>query len=121
MRLEDIKVNLLLSRQKPIHTGWIVKFFNNITTLKDQECIESGWKVTGILDVPELGPEKMPSIDPFADLDPTLNPENEESDDCHLLAVSYITADEFEGFCGSEIQHSNNEDDSEWEEAGEGE
>lgn len=45
----------------------------------------------------------MPSIDPFADLDPVLNLENEDSDDCHLLAVCDITADEFEALCGRKI------------------
>lgn len=37
--LAYIKVNLQLFRLKSIHPGWIVKFFNNITTLKDQEWI----------------------------------------------------------------------------------
>ena len=46
---------------------------------------------------------KMGSTHPFADLDPTLNPENKKSGDYHLLAVCNITADEFEGFCGPEI------------------
>ena len=63
----------------------------------------------------------MESIDLFANLNPMLNPENKQSDDCHLLAVCDITADESEEFCGSEIQHSKDEDDSEWERAGEGE
>lgn len=45
----------------------------------------------------------MPSIELFASLDPMLNRENEESDDCHQLVVWDIAADEFEGFCGPEI------------------
>ena len=38
----------------------------------------------------------MLSTDPFADLDPMLNPENEKSDDYHLLAISNTDADKFE-------------------------
>ena len=38
-----------------------------------------------------MGSEKILSIDPFADLDPMLNPENEKSDDYHLLAISTLT------------------------------
>ena len=103
MRLQDIKVDLQLFGLKSIHAWWIVNFFNNITTLKGQKIIKSRWKAAGILDALEMEVWKMGSTDPFADLDPTLNPENKKSGDYHQLAVCNITADEFEGICGPEI------------------
>lgn len=48
------------------------------------------------MDALEVGSEKMLSIDPFANLDPMLNPENEKSDDYHLLGISNIDANKFE-------------------------
>ena len=42
-------------------------------------------------------------------------------DDCHLLAICDIAADKFETLFNTAIQHSDDEADSEQEEAGEGE
>ena len=41
----------------------------------------------------------------------------EQSDDSHLLAICDVAAEEFEALCGSKIQESDNDIDSEWEEA----
>ena len=49
-----------------------------------------------------IGPKIVESVDPFADLDQMLNPENEESDDLHLLTVC-ATADEYEELYGRKI------------------
>ena len=58
----------------------------------------------------------MPSIDPFQDIDPMLS-NVEQSDDSHLLAICDVTIEEFEALCGSKIQESDDDTDSEWEEA----
>ena len=41
----------------------------------------------------------------------------EQSDDSHLLAICDFTVEEIEALCGSKIQESDDDTDSEWEEA----
>ena len=108
--LDDIHVGLQLTKLRPVHAGWIVEFYNHMTTSKGKEIINIGWKAAGISDALELGSNKMPSIDPFDDI--------EQSDDCHLLAVCDVSAEQFEELSGRKIQESDvDTDDSEWEEA----
>ena len=59
----------------------------------------------------------MPSIDPFQDIDPMLSNDVEQSNDSHLLEICDVKAEEFEALCGSKIQESDDDTDSEWEEA----
>ena len=87
-----------------------------MTISKGKEIIASGWKAAGIFDAIKLGSAKMPPIDPFHDIDPMLGDDIEQLDDCHLLAICDVTPDEFELLCGSRIQPSDDESDSEWEE-----
>ena len=89
-----------------------------MSTSKRKEIIDSGWKSAGIFDALQLGSSKMPSIDPFQNIDPILSNNIEKSDDSHLLAICDVTAEEFEALCGSKIEESDDDDtDSEWEEA----
>ena len=116
--LDGIQVGLQLTKLKPVHAGWIVQFYNHMTTSKGKEIINSGWKGAGISDALELGSSKMPSIDPFDDIDPMLSDCNEQCDDRHLLAVCDVSAEQFEALCSRKIQESDDDtDDSEWEEA----
>ena len=43
---------------------------------------------------PEISITKLPSIDPFQDIDPMLSNDVKQSDDNHLLAICDVTADE---------------------------
>ena len=116
--IDDVQVGLQLTKLKPIHARWLVEFYNHMTTSKGKEIIDNGWKAAGISDALELGSSKMPSIDPFHDIDPMLSDDIEQPDDCHLLAICDVTVEEFDLLCGSRIQDSDDEtDDSEWEEA----
>ena len=40
---------------KPLHAGWIVDFYNLLTTAQGKEIIDSGWKVAGIADAIRVG------------------------------------------------------------------
>ena len=112
-----------LTKLKPIHAGWLVEFYNHMTTTKGKDIIDGGWKASGIFDAIKLGSEKMPSIDPFRDIDPMLGDDDRQVDDnSHLLAVCDVTVEEFELICGSKIQRyigedgeTDDETDSEWE------
>ena len=94
-----------------------MEFYNHMSTPKGKEIIDSGWKSTAIFDALELGSSKMPSIDPFQDIHPILSNDVEQSDDSYLLANCDVTVEEFEALCGSKIQESDDNTDSEWEEA----
>lgn len=119
INIEDVQVGLQLTKLKIIHAGWIVEFYNHMTTSKGREIIDSGWKASGISDAIELGSEKMPSIDPFKDIDPMLSENTEPDNNSHLLAVCDVTVEEFELLCGGKIQRNDAESgedtDSEWE------
>ena len=70
--INDIEVGLQLSKIKPIHAGWLVEFYNHMTTSKGKEIIDSGWKAAGISDAVKLDSSKLPPIDPFHDIDQCL-------------------------------------------------
>ena len=88
-----------------------MEFYNHMSTPKGKEVIDSGWKSAGIFDAFELGLSKMPSIDPFQDIDPMLSNDVEQSDDSHLLAICDVAVEEFEALCGSKIQESDGDID----------
>ena len=71
--LEDVQVKLQLTKLKPLRAGWIIEFFNEMTASKGNEIIGSGWNASGIKDATKLGMEKLPSLDPFEEVDPTIN------------------------------------------------
>ena len=71
--LEDVQGKLQLTKFKPLQAGWIIEFFNEMTTSKGSEIIESGWNASRIKDAIKLGTEKLPSLDPFKELDPMMN------------------------------------------------
>ena len=91
-----------------------------MTTEKGKDLIDGGQKASGIFDAIKLGSEKMPSIDPFHDIDPLLGDDDRKvCDNSHLLAVCDVTVVEFELLCGGKIQQyekdGDDETDSEWE------
>ena len=62
----------------------------------------------------------MLTIDSFADIvDAMLNPGKDQSSDWHLLPVCYVSAKEFEAFCGIKRNPQSN-DYPELEDAAEG-
>ena len=86
--LEDVQAKLLLRKLKPLQASWIIEFFNETTTSKGREIIDSGWNASGIKDAVKLGREKLPSFDPFEKLDPMMN----ETEDIARSTVLRMTA-----------------------------
>ena len=119
--IDDIEVGLQLSKIKPIHAGCVVEFYNHMTTSKDKEIIDSGWKAAGISDAVKLGSSNLPPIDPFNDIDPILPTEGETGNQ-HLLPISDISPEEFNLLCGKmstvivDDDVTDEDTDSEWEE-----
>ena len=73
IKLDETNVKLLLSTLKPLHAGWMVDFYMEMTTLNGMEIIEIGWKTSRIQDTIKLGSKGLPPIDPFEDIDPLIN------------------------------------------------
>ena len=117
VEFDDVKVGLQLTKLKLVCAGWIVDFYNHMSTRKGKKIINRGWKSAGTFDVLELDSREMPSIDPFQDIDPMLSNNVEQSDDSHLLASCDVTAEELEALCWSKIQESDDDNDFEWKEA----
>ena len=60
--LENVQVKFNLTILKPIHAGWLVEFYNHMTTDKGCNIIKNGWKATGITDAIRLGLNDLPSV-----------------------------------------------------------
>ena len=73
IKLDEANVKLLLSTLKPLHAGWIVDFYNEMTTPNGMDIIENGWRFSGIQEAIKLGSKDPLSIDPFKDIDPLVN------------------------------------------------
>ena len=86
-----LQVEPILS-SKPIHAGWLVEFYNHMTTSKGKEIINSGWKAAGISDAVKLDSSKLPPTDPLHDIDVMLGDESESSNR-HLLALCDVPAE----------------------------
>ena len=84
IELQDIIVPLRLSLLKPLHAGWLVELYNEMTSHKGKEIIASGWRASGISDALKLGTAGIQSIDPFHDLDPLMSQEQAQQE-THLL------------------------------------
>ena len=116
-QLHDIDVPLRLSLLKPLHAEWLVECYNHMTTTAAQNVIYGGWKATGITEALRVGVNGLESFDPFQDIDPLIEQqENNQSaifnateNDIAVLKAIYpvVTADESESWT-----------DSEWEKRG---
>ena len=86
--LEDVEVKLQLMKLKSFQVVWITKFLNEMATSKGSEITGSGWNASGIKDAIKLGTGKLPSLDPFEELDPMMN----ETEDIAQSTVLRMTA-----------------------------
>ena len=71
-QIKEVKVKLQLTRLKPLHAEWLVELFNHMTISQGKEIIMSGWKASGIIEAIKKRSARLPSLDPFNDLDPLL-------------------------------------------------
>ena len=62
-KLEDINTEFRLSVIKPLHTKWLVEYYNHISSETGTEV--NGFKLAGIYDVIRSGKSSLQSIDPF--------------------------------------------------------
>ena len=86
--LESMQVPLKLSLIKPIHTGWLVEFYNYMTSAEGKKYIHSGWRASGITDAIKMGKANLPPIDPFNDLDQLLPLTDETLEIDSVIAIT---------------------------------
>ena len=82
-----MEVKLRLSLIKPIHAVWVVEFYNHMASERGIEIVESGWRASGILDALRMGSSALPSIHPFAVIDPMLPAPMPDDDEPNVGAV----------------------------------
>ena len=86
-----------------------------MTTDKGWDIIKNGWKAVGITNAIHLGLNNLPSVDPFDEMDPMLQPSTASADQNQLVAISRITLDEIQMRYPNPSEDNSDEDDSEWE------
>ena len=70
INIEEVVVKLRLSTLKPLNAGWLIEFYNIMTSNRGKKVILSGWQKSGIADAINLSLSNFPPIDPFDDIDP---------------------------------------------------
>ena len=113
--LENVQVKLNLTILKPIHAGWLVDFYNHMTTDKGFNIIKNGWKAAGTTNAIRLGLNDLPSVDPFDEMDPMLQLSTASADQNQLAAISRITLDEIQMRYPNPSEDNSDENDLGWE------
>lgn len=110
--LEEIEIKLRLSTLKPLHAGWIMDFYNYITSGEGKKVVMNGWKSAGIYDALKQGTEKLPNIDPFHDIDPLMG-NNPSTVATNLDAVCQLRQEQFDSFRSQRDINGDYEDEEE--------
>ena len=56
----------------PLHAGWLVDFYNHMTSGAEKKVIDNGWTSSGIKGAIALGLDSLPSVDLFHDIAPII-------------------------------------------------
>ena len=78
--LHDINIDLKLSKLKPLHAEWLVELYNQMSTAEGQKIIHSAWKASGITEAMKAGKASLQPLDPFHDIDPMVELDDEGVD-----------------------------------------
>ena len=73
-KLDGIEVKLALTTLKPLHSTWIIEFYNKMKCTERTLITQNSWKSADVEDALSMGKGNMPSLDPFFDIDPLLTP-----------------------------------------------
>ena len=92
---------------KPLHSGWLIDLFNELTSANGEKVIKSCYERSGLLDAITLGSETLPSLDLFVEIDPFETDEIPE----------FLQSCELSTFYGEETELCADEtdDESDWE------
>ena len=70
--IDEIEVKLNLTTFKPLHVAWIMEFYDLMTSDEAKSVTKNGQNASGITGVIESGLANLPSINPFANIDPLI-------------------------------------------------
>ena len=76
--MEEIEVELLLSKLKPLHPSWLIELYNHFTSSTGKEIIPNGWKAAGITNAIKNNSSSLDPLDPFSTIDPLEQPAGDE-------------------------------------------
>ena len=110
---EEIKIEFRLTTLKPLHTKWLVEYYNEITSENGSFTIINSWKAAGIYDAIKAGTCGLQSIEPFKDISPLVT-EHVESESFLPATIDQLTDELRESF----VNVLCNEENSEWEQSG---
>ena len=65
---------------KPLHAEWLVELYNQMSTTEGQKIIHSAWKASGITEAMKAGKSSPQPLDPFHDIDPMAELDDEGVD-----------------------------------------
>ena len=87
-----------------------------MTSSKGVELVKSGWMASGIQDAVSLGLEKLPSIDPFEELDPmiTCSENLAQSNSLWMATIACLTGEELAILGSRSEDDESDDDDCEW-------
>ena len=116
VELKDVVVKLRLSTLKPRHAGWVIDFYNEMTSSKGVELVKSGWRASGIQDAVSLGLGKLPPIDPFEELDPMITGSENlaQSNSLRMAGIACLTGEELAILGSGTDDDESDDDDCEW-------
>ena len=116
VELKDVVVKLRLSTLKPHHAGWVIDFYNEMTSSKGVELVKSAWRASGIQDAVSLGLGKLPRIDPFEELDPMITGSENlaQSNSLRMAAIACLTGEELAILGSRTDDDESDDDDCEW-------
>ena len=97
---------------KPLQAGWIIRLYDEMTSLRGKNVILKDWKKAGINEVIEMGTAGLPSLDPLDEVDPIVRARKEILDYDLMEALS-INKDRLVEGC--KIMQGKDGDESEWE------
>ena len=78
--MHDINIDLNLSKLKPLHAEWLVELYNQMSTVEGQKIVHRSWKASGITEAMKAGKASLQPLDPFHDIDPMVELDDEGVD-----------------------------------------
>ena len=109
--LETTETPLKLSTIKPLHAKWLIEMYNEMTLDEGRKMCLKGWEVLGIKTAVEQSLSKLPCLDPFSNIDPTVDK------DCDIQTINarvFSEASKYVSECECDDEIENDSDCEEW-------
>ena len=94
-----------------MHAEWLLQFYNHITSETGAEITLKGYKAAGIYDALKMGAVALISFDPFEDISPL--PENDNDNDTRGISDIIDVSVEMKGFVNHIVDDDDDEENNE--------